>query len=52
MSTSTANLKLFKYDKVGDANLAFDIDRALNNNWDILDNFSQNINVAFVVFLS
>lgn len=38
MSTTTANLGLFKYVSGTDANLAFNITSALNNNWDIIDN--------------
>ena len=38
MTTTTANLGLFKYVSGTDANLAFNITSALNNNWDIIDN--------------
>lgn len=37
MSTTTTNLGLFKYDTSKDANVAFSITKALNNNWDIID---------------
>ena len=37
MSTTTANLGLFKYNTSTDANSAFNINTALNNNWDIID---------------
>lgn len=37
MSTTTSNLGLFKYDVSADAQVAFSITQALNNNWDILD---------------
>ena len=37
MSTTTSNLGLFKYDTTTDGQLAFNINTALNNNWDILD---------------
>lgn len=37
MTTTTANLGLFKYESGTDANLAFSITNALNNNWDKLD---------------
>lgn len=37
MSTTTANLGLFKYNTTTDANSAFNINTALNNNWDIID---------------
>lgn len=42
MSTTTANLGLFKYDTSTDANIAFSIDNALNNNWNILDETVNN----------
>lgn len=37
MSEVTSNLKLFKYDVVKDAKQPFSIERALNDNWDLLD---------------
>ena len=37
MSTTTSNFKLFKYDTKADAQTAFSITNALNNNWDKLD---------------
>ena len=37
MSTTTGNLGLFKYDTVLDSNVPFNIDTALNANWDIID---------------
>ena len=37
MSTTTSNLGLFKYDVNTDTNVAFSITKALNNNWDIID---------------
>lgn len=37
MSTTTSNLGLFKYDTSTDGSLAFNINTALNNNWDIID---------------
>ena len=37
MSTTTSNFKLFKYDTTADAQTAFSITNALNNNWDKLD---------------
>lgn len=37
MTTTTANLGLFKYVSGTDNNLAFSITSALNNNWDIID---------------
>lgn len=43
MSTTTSNLGLFKYDTSTDANTAFSIDTALNNNWDTLDSTIGNI---------
>jgi len=37
MSTTTPNLGLFKYNTTTDSNVAFNINNALNNNWDIID---------------
>lgn len=37
MSTTTSNFELFKYDTTADAQTAFSITNALNNNWDKLD---------------
>ena len=37
MSNTTPNFNLFKYDTVADSESAFSINRALNNNWDLLD---------------
>lgn len=37
MSTTTSNFGLFKYDVVEDAQSAFNIQQALNYNWDIID---------------
>ena len=37
MSTTTPNLGLFKYNTTTDANVAFNINTALNQNWDIID---------------
>lgn len=44
MSTTTANLGLFKYDTTNPTDLAaaFNINTALNNNWDIIDNAVSN----------
>ena len=44
MSTTTANLGLFKYDTTNPTDLAaaFNINQALNNNWDIIDNAVSN----------
>ena len=38
MSTYTKNLNLFKYDIVADENVPFSITKALNDNWDKIDN--------------
>ena len=43
MSTTTPNLGLFKYNTSTDANSAFNINTALNNNWDIIDNALTNV---------
>lgn len=40
MSTTTSNFGLFKYDVSADANSAFNITTALNNNWDALDAYA------------
>lgn len=37
MSTVTPNLGLFKYNTTSDSNIAFNINTALNNNWDKID---------------
>lgn len=37
MANSTTNLNLFKYDTEQDANDTFNIDTALNENWDKID---------------
>lgn len=37
MATHTPNLNLFKYDVKLDAQSSFNIERCLNDNWDILD---------------
>lgn len=38
MSTKTKNLELFKYDPAADGASTFNIEQALNGNWDKLDN--------------
>ena len=43
MSTTTENLGLFKYDSVLDADVNFNIETALNYNWDILDNILGDV---------
>lgn len=40
MTTTTSNYGLFKYVSSSDANLAFNITSALNNNWDKLDTYA------------
>lgn len=45
MTTTTSNLGLFKYVSSTDANLAFNITSALNNNWDIIDNSVMKGNI-------
>ncbi len=37
MSTQTTNLKLFKYDPLTDGSQTFNVDTALNDNWDKVD---------------
>ena len=41
--SETANLKLFKHDNPPNNTNQFDVKKALNDNWDKLDNFSGNI---------
>lgn len=43
MSKTTTNLKLFKYDPATDGSLTFNIDEALNNNWDKIDEKVKNL---------
>lgn len=38
MSTKTKNLELFKYDPAADGASTFNIEQALNGNWDKVDN--------------
>jgi hypothetical protein len=42
MSTTTANLGLFKYNTTSDANAKFNINTALNDNWDKIDAFAAS----------
>lgn len=44
MSSTTPNLGLFKYDPTTDANVAFSITNALNNNWDKIDDIPNQLN--------
>lgn len=43
MSTTTTNLGLFKYNTSTDANVAFNIEQALNYNWDIIDSAIEHV---------
>ena len=43
MSEQTQNLNLFKYNTKTDGQEVFSIDKALNDNWDKIDAFSQSI---------
>ncbi len=36
-------LKLFKYDSIADSSKTFNIETALNNNWDKVDNFAKDV---------
>lgn len=47
MSTTTSNLELFKYDTEADQEELFNLDTALNNNWDKIDKVGtlQNIEI-------
>lgn len=50
MPNYTENLNLFKYDITTDANVPFNIQNALNNNWDILDEKCGNVrNIGEIV---
>jgi hypothetical protein len=42
MSVLTDILKLFKYDTVADKKQTFNIDKALNENFDKIDNFAKS----------
>lgn len=43
MANLTPNLGLFKYDELTDQDVQFSFQQALNDNWDILDEFSKNL---------
>lgn len=50
MSTTTQRLGLFKYDTIADSQVPFNIDDALNYNWDILEQkVGPNRNVGEIV---
>ena len=42
--SETTNLKLFKHDNPSTNTNQFDVDKALNQNWDKLDNFAGKVN--------
>lgn len=42
MSTTTPNLGLFKYDTTADADAMFNLDTAVNDNWDKVDKVSTS----------
>ena len=42
--SETTNLKLFKHDNPSTNTNQFDVDKALNQNWDKLDNFAVDVN--------
>lgn len=47
MSSTTPNLGLFKYNTTADANVAFSITKALNNNWDKIDTeIAKKLNIS------
>ena len=46
MSTTTSNFGLFKYDTSTDGQLAFNINQALNYNWDIIDENLGSASIA------
>ncbi|MDP4146525.1 MAG: tail fiber protein [Bacillota bacterium] len=43
MSNKTTNMQLYKADPVADKDSTFNIDVLLNNNWDLVDSFFQNL---------
>lgn len=43
MSTTTSELKLFKYNTATDGKQVFSIDTAMNDNWDKIDAFATAI---------
>ncbi|HBB29558.1 MAG TPA: hypothetical protein DC000_10010, partial [Clostridiales bacterium] len=43
MSIFSNFLKLFKYDSIADSSKTFNIETALNNNWDKVDNFAKDV---------
>lgn len=52
MSTLTENLGLFKYDTSTDGSMPFNINQALNNNWDIIDSAISNGSLSATCSLS
>ncbi len=42
-SNESEFLKLFKYDSIADSSKTFNIETALNNNWDKIDTFATNV---------
>lgn len=48
MSEYTKNLNLFKYDTISDAKQPFDIQKALNENWDKIDQQSSTMPVGTI----
>ena len=46
MSALSNFLKLFKYDREVDANSTFNIETALNENWDKVDTFALGTNIT------
>ena len=42
--SETTNLKLFKHDNPATNENQFDVQEALNNNWDKIDNFAGKVN--------
>ena len=50
MATTTTNLELFKYDTIDDATTVFDINKALNDNWDSIDSWANGVNSLLGTF--
>lgn len=49
MTTITPKIGLFKYDPIQDANQTFNITKALNENWDKIDEALNNRNIGEIV---
>ena len=52
MSAITNFLNLFKYDREADANSTFNIETALNQNWDKVDAFAKSMDISTETLIS